>query len=249
MSSYNRIVTRYENGITEVIDYEKTIDVGYKRQVEEVAKVRSNGRVKLGRVKGKKSGFKEENIFKNSVRAKKKIRSLCNNNAYILTKFITLTFADVFKEHDLLQANSIYSKFIKKLSYAVNQKIEYLTVPELTKEGNIHYHMLCNLPYVDIEKIQEIWGYGICYINKIEDILNVSAYISSYVDKDFGKTFAGSRHFLKSKGIVYPESLKIQREEDSNIYSIDNLVYKSFNNNFYCGDVVTKIYDKNSEWS
>lgn len=253
MPSYNRVVTRYQNGTTEVIDYEIPQEYGYTRIKKDNNLLKSNGRVKLGRKKDKKSDFKEINVFKNSVRAQKKIRQLCNNNPLLLHKFITLTFAAVFKEHDIKQANYLYKKFCQRLEYFVRKnipdfKLEYLCVPELTKEGNIHYHMLCNIPFIDIKLLQNIWNYGIVYINKIEDIENVAAYISSYVEKDFGIALAGSKHFLKSSGVVYPVPEKLMSNDDKVNYNFDNLTYSSKNSNFYCGQVDTRIYDVNSRW-
>lgn len=253
MSSYNRVVTRYKNGITEVIDYENILEVGYSRVSHHEEKFKSNGRVKLGRIKNKKSDFKHNNLVKNSYRAKKKITSLCNNNCDILDKFITLTFADTFYESDITNANYLFKKFINRLNYSIkksieNFKLEYLVVPELTKAGAIHYHMLCNLPYVDIKKLQKIWNYGIIYINKIWEIENVAGYISSYVDKDFCFSLSGSKHFFKSSGIKYPTSQKIMSYDDKESYNIDNLTYTSVNYNSYCGDVYTRIYDNNSHW-
>lgn len=246
-TSYNRVVTTYNNGITEVVDYSNSIEVGFTREKKEV--IKSYGRVKLGRIKGKKKGFNEKNVYINALRAKKKIRQLCNNNVDLLTKFITLTFAIDITETDIKLANSLFSKFIKRLEYSVNQKVEYLCVPELTQKGIIHYHMLCNIPYVDIKEIQKIWSHGIVYINKIEDINNVAGYISNYIDKDFGKTFCGVRHFFKSKGVVYPTSQKIDSSYDYNLYNDDNLVYVNIHENTYCGNVKIRVYNKNEKWS
>ena len=109
-TSYNRVVTTYNNGITEVVDYSNSIEVGFTKEKKEV--IKSNGRVKLGRIKGKKKGFNEKNVFINALRAKKKIRQLCNNNSDLLTKFITLTFAIDITENDIKLANSLFSKFI-----------------------------------------------------------------------------------------------------------------------------------------
>ena len=235
---YNRVITFYENGIVEVVDYSKKIEVGTARSIKK--EVKSNSRVKLGRVKGKKSNFNADNVYKNCCRAKKKIRQLCNNNSHLLTKFITLTFADQSITEDKIKlANSFYSKFIKRLEYYFNQKIEYLTVPELTKNGVIHYHMLSNIPYIDKDILEDIWGFGKVYISKIESINNVGAYVSSYVDKDFGKALPGVRHFFKSKGVVYPTVNKIDSSKDCNLYNYDNLIYTSNNYNHYCGYVKT----------
>lgn len=251
MPSYNRVVTRYENGITEVIDYEFSQEYGYTRQVNNIDKPKTNGRVKIGRIKNKKDDFKQVNVFKNCVRAQKKIRMLCNNNQSQLTKFLTLTFASPHGFSDIQLANYKFKKFCQRIDYRLKKqglKFEYLCVPELTKVGNIHYHLLCNLPYIDVYQLQDIWGCGIIYINKIEEIENLAAYISSYVEKDFGKELPGVKHFFKSKGVKYPISEKLISNEDTNKYDFDNLIYASNNNNHYCGQVDTRIYDENSFW-
>lgn len=250
MPSYNRVVTRYKNGITEVIDYEFSQEFGYTRQVIP-DKNKSNGRVRYGRIKNKKEDFNEVNVFKNCVRAQKKIRALCNNNESLLNKFLTLTFACPHGFSDIQDANYKFKKFCQRLNYRLKKNgltFEYLCVPELTKAGNIHYHLLCNLPYIDIHQLQDIWRCGIIYINKIEDIENVAAYISSYVEKDFGKELPGVKHFFKSNGVKYPTPEKLVSNLDNNKYDFDNLIYSSNNNNKFCGCVKTRIYDNNSHW-
>lgn len=241
-------MTRYENGITEVKTYQYYQRYGYNVPKQEK---RHNSLVtfsNLGRKKGKKSNFNEQNVFKNSIRAKSKIRELCNNNLSLLTKFLTLTFAGEFKEENINETNLIFKKFIQRLNYRYKFKTEYICVPELTKAGDIHYHLLCNLPYIDVVELQEVWGYGIIHITKIDDIRNVGAYLSSYVDKDFGKCFEGRKHFFKSKGIVYPVSEKIDSETDNNTYDIKNCIYSSENENVFCGEIKTNVYDTNFEW-
>lgn len=249
MPEYNRVVTRYKNGITEVKTYQYYQRYGYSVEKE---RSKMKGLVtfknELGRKKNKKSDFQEINVFKNCMRAKSKIRSLCNENSYLLTKFLTLTFAGDFTEDKIDEANKIFKKFIQRLNYRYG-KIEYLVVPELTKAGQIHYHMLCNLPYVDVVELQEVWKYGLIHITKIDDIRNVGAYLSSYVDKDFGKAFAGRKHFFKSKGVVYPISEKVDSDYDDTSYDITQCVYSSENENSFCGTIYTNVYDKNNEWN
>lgn len=251
MPEYNRVVTRYKNGITEVKTYQDYQRYGYTRKKE---KPKHRGLVtfksekQLGRKKGKTQDFQEVNVYKNVLRAKSKIRALCNENSHLLTKFLTLTFASDFTEDKINDANKILSNFLKRLSYKYKIKIEYLCVPELQKNGKIHFHLLCNLPFIDVVELQLIWGYGIVHITKIDDVRNLGAYLSSYVDKDFGKAFAGRKHFFKSKGVVYPISEKIDSDYDDTNYDITHCVYSSENDNAFCGTIYTNVYDANNEW-
>lgn len=249
MAEYNRVVTQFKNGITEVKTYEYYQRIGYsvvreKNTHQSLVTFKSE----LGRKKGKKENFNEVNVYKNVLRAKKKIRELCNENYDILTKFLTLTFAGNFTEDRINDANKILSKFLKRLAYKYKIKVEYLCVPELQKNGKIHFHLLCNLPYIDIVELESIWQYGIVHITKIDDIRNLGAYLSSYIDKDFGKCFQGRKHFFKSKGVVYPTSIKLDSEKDNTNYDITECVYSSENENAFCGTVHTNIYDKNNKW-
>ena len=121
MPEYNRVVTRYANGITEVKTYQYYQRYGYS--VDKVDK-KHQGLVsfksdvkKHGRIKGKKDNFKEVNVYKNVHRAKSKIRQLCNNNGNLLTKFLTLTYADSFLEKDLSLSNQIFTPLLSKLLY------------------------------------------------------------------------------------------------------------------------------------
>lgn len=230
MPEYNRVVTRYKNGITEVKTYQFYQRYGYtveKNKPKHQSLVSFKNNNKLGRKKGKMKDFDEVNVYKNVVRAKSKIRALCNENSHILTKFLTLTFAGDFKEDKINEANKILSNFLKRLGYKYKIKVEYLCVPELQKNGKIHFHLLCNLPYIDVVELELVWKYGIVHITKIDDIQNLGAYLSSYVDKDFGKAFAGRKHFFKSSGVKYPVSEKIDSEIDDTNYNITHCVYSS----------------------
>lgn len=42
---------------------------------------------------------------------------------------------------------------------------------EFQKRGAIHYHLLCNLPFVSSKELAEIWTHGFIKIKKIEDDL------------------------------------------------------------------------------
>lgn len=247
MSSYDRVVTRYNNGITEVVDYENVIELGYTREKKIKHTISQISNVSFGRKKGKFSDFDDKNVQKNVFRATKKVRSLCNHYGHLLTKFYTLTYAFNISENDFSESNNLFKKFIMRVKHKYGS-FEYLCVPELQKNGNIHYHMICSLPYIPVNEIQTIWSHGLVYITRIDSINNLGAYLSSYIEKDFGKSFPGKKHFFKSKGLVYPEPQKVFKGI-SEEYDKKNLVYSSTNFNVYCGRVETKIYNKNVEWT
>lgn len=129
-------------------------------------------------------------------RAKTEIRRLANSNPQ-LNKFMTLTFAENITE--LKTANYLFNKFILRMSYKYAD-FEYLAVPEFQKRGAVHYHLICNLPFVETDGLQSMWRHGFVKINKIDSIKNVGAYISKYLGKDFldTRTF-GKKSFFARK--------------------------------------------------
>ena len=131
-------------------------------------------------------------------RTKTEIRRLTNTNPQ-LNKFMTLTFAENII--DLKEANYIFNQFIKRISYKY-PNFEYLAVPEFQKRGAVHYHLLCKLPFVEIIKLQELWGQGFLKINKIDNVNNVGAYVCKYLSKDmFDERTFGKKKFFRSQSL------------------------------------------------
>jgi len=124
-------------------------------------------------------------------RTKTQIRRMVNSNPQ-LNKFMTLTFADNMT--DLKQANYLFNQFIKRISYRYSD-FEYLAVPEFQKRGSIHYHLLCNLPYIEMDGLEYIWSHGVVNIRKIGEVNNLGGYMSKYLSKEL---FNG-RMFNKKK--------------------------------------------------
>jgi hypothetical protein len=85
-------------------------------------------------------------------RTRTEIRRLINSNPQ-LNKFMTLTFAENIT--DLKQANYEFNKFVLRLSYKY-PKFEYLAVPEFQQRGAVHYHVICNLPFVHYNEILKL---------------------------------------------------------------------------------------------
>jgi len=134
-------------------------------------------------------------------RTRTEIRRLTNSNPH-LDKFLTLTFSDNITE--LKEANYIFNKFILRIAYKY-PNFEYLAVPEFQKRGAVHYHVLCNLPFVHYKEITDIWGQGNIDIKKVKDITNLGAYVCKYLSKDmFDERTFGKKKFFRSQTLKKP---------------------------------------------
>jgi len=130
-------------------------------------------------------------------RTKTEIRRLVNSNPQ-LNKFMTLTFAENIT--DLKTTNYIFNKFVLRMSYKI-PNFQYLAVPEFQKRGAVHYHLLCNLPFIEVSELQEIWGQGFIKINKIDNVNNVGAYVSKYLGKEMDERTFGKKKFFRSQNL------------------------------------------------
>jgi len=129
-------------------------------------------------------------------RTRTEIRRLINSNPQ-LNKFMTLTFAENIT--DLKQANYEFNKFVLRLSYKY-PKFEYLAVPEFQQRGAVHYHVICNLPFVHYNEIFETWGQGKIDIKRVTNVTNLGAYVCKYLGKDmFDERTFGKKKFFRSQ--------------------------------------------------
>jgi hypothetical protein len=122
----------------------------------------------------------------------------CNSD---LDKFLTLTS----KITDIKKANKYFNLFTQKINIPYPD-FRYLSVPEFQDDidffgklkpdgGAVHYHVVCNLPYVDQNEIAEIWGQGFIKIKRIEKGKNMMSYLSKYLEKEM----RDKRMFRKKK--------------------------------------------------
>lgn len=204
-----------------------------------------------GRKKGVKSVEYEDNRAKVLQRAKKTLRRRINANANDLNKFVTLTFKE--NEKDLDYCNYEFKKFIERLKYWCEKKdiiFKYVVVVEFQKRGAVHYHMLCNLPYIRFKELHEIWGNGFVKINRIDRVDNVGAYVVKYMEKDMSdKRLEGRRSFFSSRNLRKP--LEITKKEEVQTLASSPLlkdkkpVYQTEFDNEYLGSVTYKQYNLN----
>jgi hypothetical protein len=134
-------------------------------------------------------------------RTRTEIRRLINSNPQ-LTKFMTLTFAKNIT--DLKEANYIFNQFIKRMTYK-HPNFKYLAIPEFQKRGAVHYHLLCEMPFIHYREITEIWGKGNIDIKTLTDVDNIGAYVCKYLSKDmFDERTFGKKKFFRSQTLLEP---------------------------------------------
>lgn len=232
--------------IVELIDYEK----GYWKGGE------GNKTGRMGGDKMLTDDEKKANRDKVSQRARKDVRRTVNANIgqygdEFRAKFVTLTF----KEHitELSQANYEFMKFIKRLNYEMygtkKANIKYTAVPEFTKAGRVHYHVIFyNLPYIKADKVADIWGNGYIKINAIENVDNVGAYVSKYMTKD-NDAIVGQKSYFNSRGLLKPKEItdKEKVDELAAQLPLKNEVFSSVYEHELCGRIYYRQYNFNKK--
>lgn len=189
---------------------------------------------------------KAENRKKTQARARKEVTRLINSNASQMTKFITLTFSENIT--DIKKANHSFKIFIQRLKYYLKtnskQHLKYIAVIEFQDRGAIHYHLLCNVPYIQNSILHKIWKNGFVRINKIDDIDNVGAYVTKYMNKDLSDNrLQGKKCYLTSKNLE--KSIKITDEEIISSILPHFEIKRQYKNNYtteYNGNVVYYQY-------
>lgn len=218
--------------IVEIYEYDKPILEGYKD-----TKKNSRGRQVVANDENK-----ELNREKVLQRARRDLRRIINSNIDMYgvpAKFVTLTFADNIT--DLKQANKEFTKFIKRLKRYFDIDVKYASVPEVQQERFNrygvkvwHYHVIFfNLPYIQSNKLQEIWKNGFVKINRIDRVDNVGAYVCKYMTKD-NKDLVGQKCYFTSRGLKKPVEIKESDRESLPIsYPAEMLTYENIFINDY----------------
>jgi hypothetical protein len=90
--------------------------------------------------------------------------------------------------------------------------LKYVSVLEFQDKndrGAVHYHMICNLPYIKKSELAKIWGNGFVKINAIDKVDNVGAYVIKYMNKDIDDIrLQGLKAYNCSQGLDKPVVLK-----------------------------------------
>lgn len=155
-------------------------------------------------------GEQHEHNYRNRQKYRRnRIRQLVCTNFDSGSKFVTLTFNDGhdFDIKDVQACNRFFKRFIQRLRFRYPD-LKYVAVIEFQDKngrGAVHYHMICNLPYIKKSELQEIWRGGFVKINAIDKVDNVGAYVVKYMCKDTeDKRLCGENAYLHSKGLQEP---------------------------------------------
>lgn len=176
---------------------------------------------------------KNENRKKVAARACALVRRTVNANPQ-LNKFLTITFAENVTDLDF--AHYEFDKFVKRLKTRFGE-FRYISVIEFQKRGAIHFHLLCNLPYVDVNELRTVWRNGFIKLNRIDNVDNVGAYVTKYMTKDnLDERLIGRKCYSMSKGLNKPQ--EYTDEEDiveilDNLGSIKRIHHSSFETDYY----------------
>lgn len=182
--------------VVEICEYEFGYSKGYEKN--------SKGRANQTTTSSEQKTYNRSKVMQ---RARQRLRRLVNANLD-LTKFVTLTFKE--NQTELKQANKAFKDFILRLKYYCKTELsftqlKYVCVVEFQQRGAVHYHLLCNLPYINSNRLNEIWSHGFVKISRIDNVDNVGAYITKYMSKDaMDARLIGNRSYFTSFNLEQP---------------------------------------------
>lgn len=188
----------------------------------------------------------DEYRSRTSIKARNRIRRLASTNFSNRSKFLTLTFADTdkFNIKDLDHTNHEFKKFIQRMRRRFGM-FPYVCVIEFQDKngrGAIHYHLLANLPYIEQELLLDLWGNGFVWINKIDHVDNIGAYIVKYMTKDnTDSRLKGRKSYFTSRGLEKP-IVVYGEEADSELMKLINHGFKTVYRDEYDSERNGRIY-------
>lgn len=225
--------------VIEILEYELGIRVGESFEKP------------VGRSQEATDAEKAKNRGTTLGRAKTMVRRLINSNTNQwgeLPKFFTLTFKDHIT--DVKQANYEFKKFRQRLEYDVGRKLKYVVVVEFMKNGRVHYHAIFfNLPYIKAKRLTEIWENGHIWINAIDQVDNVGAYVTKYMTKqEYAELkedkLTGLKSYFTSRGLNKPIEIVNEKEIDQIAADLSHhKIYESDFHNEYCGNIHYEQYN------
>lgn len=130
--------------------------------------------------------------------------------------FCTFTFdPKKYDRYNITNCRSVMEKWLRNTRFRHSQSLTYVVVPELHKDGAIHFHALLgnyngNLKYSGINTKTDLpiynltgWRAGFSTATKIDNQDAAASYIKKYITKDM-VTFSGKKRYFCSKGLIRP---------------------------------------------
>ncbi|EMF0270001.1 hypothetical protein KI102_002629 [Enterococcus hirae] len=193
--------------------------------------------IDTGQARNKEHAF---NIYEGRIRTmnktKRHVMDLALNNRF--TYFVTFTFAhspDKKNEYGLEDEYrfDLMYKWLRKM-VRKHGKFNYIVVPERHKSGEIHFHMLADLPST-VELVQGTnaktgkpmirkgykvynlpeWEYGFTDVETIRSNNGVARYVTKYFTKDLALSpvRCGKKKYWQSSGLKAPERIYLTPTE------------------------------------
>lgn len=147
-------------------------------------------------------------------RTKSVIRDLIICNDFDL--FCTFTFNPKrYDRYKLSVCKVVMENWLRNSRFRHSPELSYLVVPELHKDGAIHFHALLKNYNGNLKDTKRTTNYGFKIFNitgwragfstavPIKDKEKVSNYVSKYITKDM-ITFANKKRYFCSKGLKRP---------------------------------------------
>ncbi|MDQ0359977.1 rolling circle replication-associated protein [Breznakia pachnodae] len=189
----------------------------------------------------------------NILAAKRKITRIIQANAGQYPerdKFLTLTFKGEPPERKKVIDDFQY--FNKKFKRKYGDKYEYLAVIERGENATkrLHLHIVCfNLPRIDKEELEELWGHGYIYINEIKTAHDIVNYVTKYIEKTLKDDYIGKgeRFYFPSQKLKKPEELFLNDNEFDRFLkyeSLGNPLFQFEFNSKYVGDCLYQKFMK-----
>lgn len=164
--------------------------------------------------------YSDANYKQSQRRRRNTIRQLICSNFDSGSKFVTLTFGEVpgLDIRDVQACNHYFMRFVDRLrrKYPGFRYVAVIEFQDKNGRGAVHYHMICNLPYVKKEELASIWAGGFVKVNAIDKVDNVGAYVIKYMTVDMDdKRLAGQNAYLHSRGLDKPVELVTWRQDNA----------------------------------
>lgn len=194
--------------------------------------------------KEEKNKRSEEYKRRNAYKSKNKIIRLGKENFKFGDKFLTLTLDDENCSFitDVGRCNKEFALFIKRLSRRC-ENLKYMSriaFQDKNGRGAVHYHILCNLPFIHYKELTPLWGFGSIDIERPESTNHIMIYITKYLTKDLiDGRLKGHRSFFYSKNLRKP-TIKIGESAENLL----NVLQGSYLTPEYQSEYKTDYYGK-----
>lgn len=114
--------------------------------------------------------------------------------------------------------NRLFDNFRDRLrrEFGDDFSFKYIIVVEFQDNGKVHFHVLCNLPFIDQGDLQLKWGNGKVDIQQVDDKKKIGNYlVKSMKTSSQNPKIKGNQLYRTSQGLKRPQ--EVTREDEIEI--------------------------------